>query len=165
MFIISASFVEEIFWTGTSLKEFHIIESKGNYSVKDLNCPNSPYAFEIIFDKPLQKGEQITFEYEVFAKDPNKTMLPTYVQLIPTKTDSLKISVESESDILENVKTASFAGLEASEEQRVETCDINPDSHCKHAKYTYIPKNICLNYSYAIEWNFKDDNSTNQKQE
>lgn len=146
---------KKIIWTGSS---YDVTELDRKKSDEDISLQEKKtellYTYTLNFER--KQNQELNYCVITKAKDEKNIMEPYLAHMVKNKTERLKLRVicEKEADILEDVKAKVYADLQMKlliEEKNIEKKEVEDKNI-----YEFLVENGAnVNYTYAIEWNFK----------
>lgn len=149
---------KKIVWTGSTYDGTKLSDDETDPGITlEEQTGSMPYAYNILIDREKHNGNVIRYKTITSAKDEKRVMEPYLAHMVKNKTEKLKLVLVTPVGIVENVRWTIYAdlsmeikikegGLSCTEENEIE--DV--------IRYEFSPDVANVNYTYAIEWDFKE---------
>lgn len=150
---------KKMFWTGSTYEGTTLIEginTDSDISINRDEGKNIPYTYDIEIGNARRKGESLNYQILTKVKDEKEVMEPHFSHTVKNKTDKLILRVIAPQGLLVSVFATIYADLEMEtqiSQKKLKKRKDNPDPLCE--VYEYSINNANINYTYAIEWEFK----------
>ena len=112
-----------------------------------------PYRYKIVGN--WKKGDKLNYKICTKAKDEKNVMQPYLAHMVKNKTEELELRIvcRRADDLLGKVRSSIYADFNM--DILVEQTDIKLDEQTDEQIYVFKIQNANVNYTYAIEWEFK----------
>lgn len=157
------SITRTIIWTGSSYDGTELLT---DYSDNDINIveskKNLPYTYTI--NAKRNKEDSLKYAVLTKAKDEKNVMEPYLAHMVKHKTEKLilRVTFQKAEHGVDDVRATTYADIKMNtlvEEMPLDIKYENSDT----IVYELIVDNANVNYTYAIEWNFKSEKQSNVK--
>lgn len=116
-----------------------------------------PYAYNIVIDRKKHDEDVVCYKTITSAKDEKRVMEPYLAHMVKNKTEKLKLVLTTPMEIVENVRWAVYADLSMEIKVEEGKLDHTTESESENMiRYEFSPDVANINYTYAIEWDFKE---------
>lgn len=116
-----------------------------------------PYAYNIVIDRKKHDEDVVCYKTITSAKDEKRVMEPYLAHMVKNKTEKLKLVLTTPMEIVENVRWAVYADLSMEIKVEEGKIDHTTESESENMiRYEFSPDVANINYTYAIEWDFKE---------
>lgn len=146
---------KEIIWTGSSYDGTKLVKEESDSDIYLNEVSNKlPYRYDIVFEKEKKCGDKIHYKLLTKAKDEKQVMEPYLAHMVKYKTEKLILQVRAPKGMIDNVVEAVYADLDM--KVKILESEIKQKNDEENVLYESIIENANVNYTYAIEWKFKE---------
>lgn len=139
-------------WTGSSYDGTTLISSEPKCTLVEGVKKDAYYHYSIVPNKPILKGEGLSYKIQTDVKDEKEVMEPYFSHWTKYRTDLLIIRVTAPKNLLTNVKGVEYADLKM--ETKFNDIEVIHDSINNEDIFVITKEHPNLFYSYTIEWEF-----------
>ncbi len=147
-------FERKLVWTGSSYDGTELVKEGSGSGIQIVPISSTlPYRYKIVGN--WKKGDKLNYKICTKAKDEKSVMQPYLAHMVKNKTEELELRVvcKKGDKLLNKVKSSIYADFNM--DILVEQKAIAPEEHEDEQIYIFKIPNANVNYTYAIEWEFK----------